>query len=514
MTPSTDIMQRIRTFIKNRTKWQIAGFVLLVVVGFFVFGGGNGVREEILVSRGVIEQEVVATGKIRSAEEVDLGFERVGRVVGVNADVGDLVNAGDTLVLLDQTELLANLKKARASLAETEIILDKSLKTTALDSSNSYEKLYSALVNTYTEARDAVLNTSDQFFNQPESYSPYFEIIYISNNQTIRFYVTDDEAARAIAVKRSQIGSLLTEWATVMDGVRVNKGDLTNAVALTEKNVDTIKFFLSDLAYLVNSAQGSTQTEEGILDGFKASVSTARTSLNTSLSNLLGAKQDYLSSPKQLLTSGGLSYDSILEEQAKFDVALAEVESLESQLAKTVLKSPISGVVTKQDAKVGQIVTAGEVTTSVISQSALEVEADISEVNIGKIREGNEVSIRLDAFPDNVLQGLVSNIEPGEKLVDGVVNYEITVAFVGDIPVELKRGLTASLNIQTQKKEDVLRVPSYTVERRDGVRFVFLKNLDGGVEEREVMTGLVGRDGFVEVISGLNEGDIVLGATI
>ncbi len=506
-------MQRIRTFIKKRSRWQIIGFVVLVALGFVLFSGGDGVREELVVERGVIEQEVMATGKIRSAEEVDLGFERTGKVVRVGARVGDMVNAGDTLVLLDQTELLANLKKARASLAEAEISLDKSQKTTALDSSNSYEKLYSTLVNTYTEARDAVLNTGDQFFNQPESYSPYFEIIYISNSQTFRFYTNEDDRARAISVKRAEIGDMLTEWENVMNAVRASKGDLTSAVLLTERNVDTIKFFLSDLAYLVNSAQGSTQTEEGILDGFKSSISTARTSLNTSLSSLLTAKEEYLSSPKQLSTAGVVSYDSILEERAKVDVALAEVESLASQLAKTVLSAPISGVVTKQEARVGQIVTAGEVIASVISQSALEVEADISEVNIGKVREGNEVFIKLDAFPNDVLQGQVSNIEPGEKLVDGVVNYEITVAFVGSIPVELKRGLTASLNIQTQKKEGVLRIPAYAIEKRDGGRFVTLKTASG-VEEREVSVGLTGKDGFVEVLSGLNEGEVVLGATI
>lgn len=511
-TQDTNTMQKIKTFIKRRTKKQIVFAAVFVVVAIVIFGGGESKREEVVVERGEIRQEVIATGKIRSAEEVDLGFERGGKVVKVNAKVGDNVKEGAVLVVLDQTELLAKLKKAKAELSEALIGLDKAQKTTALDASNTYDKLYIALIDAYTEARDAVLNTADRFFNNPESASPYVEIVYVSSGQYIEFFV-DDDSARSLSVDRAQVGEILTLWTQKIDALRASKGDLSEVLALSEKNIDEVKIFLGDIALVLSTIKGNSQTEDNILDGFRSSVSAARTSLNTSLNTLLTAKANYLSSPKEIMIGSKINFDSILEEEARAEVALAEVETLESELGKTVLSTPISGVVTKQEAQLGEIVSTGEIIASVIGDNTLEIVSDISEINIGKIIEGDPVSIELDAFPGEIITGRVAYIEPGEKLVDGVVNYEVTITFTGPIPQGARKGLTATLNIETERREGVLRVPLYAVERRGEKRFVTLKT-EAGEEERQVKLGISGADGFVEILEGLSEGDIVFGASI
>ena len=94
-----------------------------------------------------------------------------------------------------------------------------------------------------------------------------------------------------------------------------------------------------------------------------------------------------------------------------------------------VLKSPQTGLVTTQDAKVGQIVNPGRTLVTVISDSNMEIEGYVSEINIAKVKIGDPVSIYFDAFPDNEYAGTVTYIEPSEVLIDGVVNYKVSIAF-------------------------------------------------------------------------------------
>lgn len=499
-------MQKIKSFIKARTKIQIGIFALILIVAVFVFTGGDNPKTESIVERGIVEQEVAATGKVRSASEVNLGFERSGKVIKVNALVGDAVQIGDTLVVLDQSDLLADIKKANASLNDALINLSKANRTSYSDYSNAYSKLYVALTDAYTDARDSILNTADRFFWSPSSSSPKLEISHVSNGNDVKFYV-DDTLARNISVDRGRLNDIFVAWDLSISNAKTSSSGLDDELALTEKNINEVKNFLADLAYILNTIKGYDQSYESIIAGYKTSVATARTTLNTSLSELLATKSSYLDAPREL--SQGSGFDAVLQEESKVEAARADIESLESELSKTILRSPIAGIVTKQDAKVGEIVTSGMQTTSVVADKNLEIVADISEINIGKIEAGKGVSITLDAFPGEVIQGQVLYVEPGDKLVDGVVNYEVKVAFVGAVPNNIKTGLTSSLAISTERKVDVLRIPAFAVERRSGKRFVIVRT-DTGEEEREIQVGILGKDGFVEVISGLSEGEVVL----
>ncbi len=501
-------MQKIKIFIKNRTKLQIISVVVVLFVVIFVLTSGGDKFVEVEVERGEVLQEVVATGKVKSVEDVDLGFETSGKIAQVYTPLGSSVAMGDLVVMLDQNELLADLKRAKALLNESLVTLEKVKRTSSTSYDSSYAKALVALTNAYTETRDSVYNTADRFFYNPLSSSPSLDIYYYSNSYKYQFSTTY-ETSSALSVERSNLNDLFQKWEASIDAVRNTETDLTSTFNQTETNIEIVKKFLTNLATVMNAISQNNQEQEVIISGYRNDVASVRSAINTSQGKLLDAKEVYLSSPRQSTGGSGIGYDSVLEQQAKVDVAYAEVESLEAKLAKTVLRSPIDGIVTKQEAKVGEIVTSGTELVSIISNKKFEVEADISEINIGKIRSGNQAEIILDAFPNNSLIGFVSYIEPGEKIVDGVVNYEIRVVFSENIDLNLKSGLTASLYILTDRKDGVLKLPTYAVKRKEDGRFVSLKT-QGGVEDREVETGLFGKDGVVEIILGVEEGDIVL----
>jgi HlyD family secretion protein len=144
---------------------------------------------------------------------------------------------------------------------------------------------------------------------------------------------------------------------------------------------------------------------------------------------------------------------------------------------------------------------------SVISDKKFHIEANIPEVDIGKIAVGNPVSITFDAFPDETFTGSVAKIDPAETIVDGVVNFKTTVA-IESPDARLKSGLTANLSIETVKKTGVPILPQSAItETREGT---FVKRYENGVfVDREIKTGIRDKNGNIEIVSGVSEGDQV-----
>ena len=85
------------------------------------------------------------------------------------------------------------------------------------------------------------------------------------------------------------------------------------------------------------------------------------------------------------------------------------------------MHSPISGIITRQDAKIGEIASAGVSMISIISDKQFEIESNIPEADIVKIKVGNEAKLTLDAYGDDlVFAARVISINPAETFVEGV----------------------------------------------------------------------------------------------
>jgi len=183
---------------------------------------------------------------------------------------------------------------------------------------------------------------------------------------------------------------------------------------------------------------------------------------------------------------------------------------LENQIEDTVLRSPVDGQVTKINKRVGEQVQPmlKDPVISLLPVAPFEVEVDIYEEDIVKINVGNSVDIVLTPFPDEILKGKVVSIDPVEKLIEGVVYYEITIDFE-DPPEKLKPGMTADVIIKTASRENVLVIPEEAIEKKDG-KVIVQVFIGKTPQEREIEIGLIGSDDMVEVISGLKEGEEVV----
>jgi HlyD family secretion protein len=174
-----------------------------------------------------------------------------------------------------------------------------------------------------------------------------------------------------------------------------------------------------------------------------------------------------------------------------------------------VLISPIDGVVTKQEAKVGEIMAANTIVVSLISESQFKIESNVAEADIAKVKIGNLAIVTLDAYSNDVIfeAGVVA-IDPAETMIEGVATYKTTLHFTHE-DKRIKTGMTADIDIVTDQRENVIVVPIRAIITKNGDTIVQILKEKKPVETK-VKTGLRGSDGNIEIIEGLSEGDKVV----
>lgn len=469
-------------------------FALIVVGSFYYFHGSNNLTS-LVVEKGEIIQTVNTTGQIKGSSEVSLSFDESGRVSQVLAETGDYVSAGQTIATLESGEARANLLAAEANLAYEQAKLSDA----GVSLSDSRQNLIDKMNDSYTKADDTVHNYIDRFYTNPDGYSPKFGIVF----NGVHFDTSDYKESYNLYEQRLLVGKKISTWPKNFD--KLDDSQLSTAVLDVKQRLLVVKKLADDVSSVVNSWEIYDYDYQTVND-FRETVSSARTNINTTINNLTLAEQQY--NTAKLAASSNNSNNKLSAQEAQIKQAEAQVVMNRAILAKYSIVAPISGTVTKQDAKVGEAVTASTPLVDIISSDHLEIEAKIAEIDIGKIKIGNPVAITIDAFPGEKFSGKVFDIDPAETIVDGIVNYKIKVSIFERDP-RLKSGLTSNLSIETSKKVDVLTLPQYAIISNDRGNFVKKQSASSTVEV-SVKTGLLGQDGKIEIVSGLNLGDQVL----
>lgn len=189
--------------------------------------------------------------------------------------------------------------------------------------------------------------------------------------------------------------------------------------------------------------------------------------------------------------------------------ARENVRTLESQMRQNVLFSPFDGKITKLNIRVGEVVTLGKAIGRISKVNGFVIESRVPESDITKIALDMGAGVTFDAFSsDEIFSAKVVDIAESATIVQDVVSY--IVKFRLDVPdTRLKEGMTANIDIETAKRENVLMVPFRALTRENGKTYAEVKQNDGTFVKTEVTTGLEGDDGTIEIKSGLKEGNEV-----
>ena len=261
-------------------------------------------------------------------------------------------------------------------------------------------------------------------------------------------------------------------------------------------------------------------------------LNTAKANLNSVQSNL-NYQQANFNRYQTLFNKGLVSADEFENARLTFQQASQQVaqprenvKRAQTNLGYATITSPIDGVVLSKSVEEGQTVAASfstpELFTIAKDLTDMRVVADIDEADIGGVIEGQRVTFTVDAFPDDVFNGMVTQVRQEAKTESNVVTYEVIISARND-RLKLKPGLTANVTIFTLEKNNVLAVQSKALRfmpspaiLTEGQRIEDCKGdskvwtLEGNVfKAHQVQTGIT-NGVLTEIVSGVPNGLVVL----
>lgn len=511
-------------FLKSiRKHYIISGLVLVLAliiagVGFTLTRGGTPLQF-VTVTKGSITETVSVTGNTVPLKAVSLGFGNSGTIAQVYADVGQHVYAGQLLATLNTSDLYAQVKQAQAALEVQQAKLaglqagsrpedieasQAALEKAQQDLANLYSSISDISQDSYAKANDATRTQLDAFFSNSESNTPRLT------------YITSDSQSRTDAeTNRFRVTGALNTWQPLVSFVN-SSTDAGTLETLLKNELG----YLSSVRDLLTAASRTLDGQAGLsattLATYRINVATAISEVNTASKNLNTVAQS-IASQKLLvnqlkaqlnLKKAGTSAQDVDAQEAQIKSAEASVQSAQAKVVNSQIVSPITGVITQFDAKIGQIATPNSPLISIISGSNFEVDAGIPETDIGKLAVGDKVSMTLDAFPGETFKGSIFYINPAETVTQGVVDYKVKISFDVADP-RMKSGLTSNLDIATRHVDNVLVLPQSAVLQNDQGTFV---QIVSGKTKKDIpiTLGIQDQKGMVEVKSGVTEGEQVV----
>lgn len=500
----------------------IPAIILAGIVLFMIFSSRSGAEYEFIeVAKGLIAEKVSVTGKIKPADEVNLAFENSGKITRVNGKVGDKVKAGQVILELDTRELNAKLLEASANVEantaklnelkrgtrqEELQIKETELKKAEQDLTGEYANVIDILNDAYTKSDEAVRTKTGAVFTG--SGDTAYKLTFTS---------CDTDAAADASWLRFNSDANLKKWQVELRslGSTTDTSKLNNALIAAKTYLGEFKTFLERTT---DTFAGGCASASSNLDSYRTSVSAGRASIVSALIAVSDKQQAIISKgltaerlEKELaLARAGATPEEIAAQAALVKQANAQAESIRAQMDKNLLRSPINGTITKQDGSKGEIIAPNSSLVSIISESDLEIETNIPEIDIGKIKIGNPASITLDAYGDTVIfSGRIISIDPATTVIEGVPTYKTKIQLDRD-DERTKPGMTANINIVTAERKDALIIPQRSVIYEGEKRFVYVLKDGGAKEKRDVKLGIRGSDGGIEVLQGLSVGEKVL----
>jgi len=149
--------------------------------------------------------------------------------------------------------------------------------------------------------------------------------------------------------------------------------------------------------------------------------------------------------------------------EANVSVAEATLRYNQTDLSKTVIYSPINGVVLTRSVEPGQTVAASlqapVLFTLAEDLAQMELHIDVDEADVGQVRKGQSATFTVDAYPERTFAAQITQVRFGSKTTDGVVTYE-TVLEVDNADLSLRPGMTAAADITVRKIENAILIPN------------------------------------------------------
>ncbi len=283
--------------------------------------------------------------------------------------------------------------------------------------------------------------------------APHYQTEEVARGNLV---VTVSATGKLQPTNQVDVGSEISgtiETVLVDDNDQIKKGDVL-------ARLDTAK-----LEDQIVKSKAALAAAEAQVQQVQATVAEARANLARlkQVAQLSGGK---VPSQTELETAEATLKRAVANEanaRASVEQARATLKSDQTNLSKAIIRSPIDGVVLARKVEPGQTVAASlqapVLFTLAENLSQMELQVDVDEADVGQVREGQEATFNVDAYPNRNYSAAVTRVGYGAQVKEGVVSY-LTVLSVNNDDLSLRPGMTATATITTARREDVLLVPN------------------------------------------------------
>lgn len=475
------------------------------------------------VTRGSLQAQVSVSGSATITRQSKLSFGSAGILGQVSVKMGDEIKAGQVLASLDpstiatlqnavtQAEATLNIAKmdletaqnpytasdlsaAQRSVQQTQANLDVAGQDLE-DVRNPYSDLDLSLAESAVQSATVTLENAKRNLGLAEN-DP-------TNNASIRqleYEASFYENSYGKTLSRFQ------EGAVGQDKLDLDYGNLLTAKEKLTAAREKKEISLASARDGVAKAQDILAKAQDDLSKKKAgadpkAVQKQQSAVMSAETALQKARDD--------LATKQAGPDARNVEKMRNQVVSAEaaVNTAREKLKGATLVAPFDGVAGSVGINVGEQVGASTVILSLLDPQALRIDMNVAESDVSSLRRGQTASVTFDALSGQTFQARVDSISPSAKMQQGVVNYPVALTL--DRASGIKEGMTATAQIVTQQKDNILLVPNRAIRTQGRTRTAQVLLPNGTTETQTIQTGMSG-DQTTEVTSGLQEGDRVV----
>lgn len=497
-----------------------------------------GNRQVVTVTRGTIDEQVKALGRVDAAQQATMYFRQDGRLYHLYVDMNQQVKKGTLLAQMDETDLKQQIKAAQVNVEIAQLQVDKAMGkdvpgTNSSDVANAKAAVAKAEANyaSAESALDALLTgpsksdldaaqtkvvSAQQKLQQDQAaltllqtpLSPDQITVLKANLDTAQAALNQAQAAYDRVKNKPDVGA--TQQSADLQKATADYKSAKAAFdqATAGPNPDDVSLakqkVASDQKALDAATANLKQLQQGAsandVDAARNTVASAKSALDAAragLTQALGAQ------------SGTSVAVQIAEKQA--DIAKLNLAALQQQLDAAQLRAPFDGIITETDAQDGDQLKAYTPVLTIANPSKLDLSVELQPDDLAQVALGMPASIVFSAYPTAKLEGKIiqmPSITTGNTANLPANLRTVSVSFPKP-PGAVSLGDLANVTIDVQRKEGVLILPTTAIITAGGKSYVHILRKDGTTQEVYVELGIQD-DTNTEIMKGLQAGMKVL----
>jgi HlyD family secretion protein len=466
------------------------------------------------VTRQTITRGANETGTVKAAQDLSLTFQKSGYIAQVPVKAGDLVKKGQLLLAMDNKDSSASISQANASVAMAQANLDKVLNgATSADVAVAQTALDNAKKNLDETTKQQDLLVSNALAAYLNTVNPTGMSNGLSAMPAVGNVGTAVITLSGSYKSFTQGQYILTAYVTG-SGIKLNVSGLETAgvdARTSPVALGTNGLFIQVSGQPANGDNWTISIPNTQSPSYVSDYNAYNAALETRTQAILGASNAVDTAQSQLaLKQTPARPEDIAAARAQLATAQAALQAAQNSYSNGVLISPIDGVITAVNGKIGELASPGKPAISLISNQKFQIETYVSQGDLGKIKTGDKANVFLDAYGNGVnFDASVIGIDPAATMSGNISGYKVTLEFNREDD-RIKEGLNANINISDDSHENALAIPSGDIITKNNQKFVLKDIGNGKTSQVEVQTGLTGLDGMVEITGGLNENDRVV----